>query len=59
MLEQWNMIDTGVCLNQVHSMPRRLAYVVENRDGHTKYKQILKGVLIFGTATFHILLYYK
>jgi len=36
VLEEWNSIDNEVCRNLVHSMPRRVAAVVEN-CGHTKY----------------------
>lgn len=37
VLEEWKGIDSEVCRNLVHSMPRRVAAVVENRGGHTKY----------------------
>ena len=35
--EEWSAIDSTVCSNLVHSMPRRVASVTDNGGGHIKY----------------------
>lgn len=37
VLEEWKKISPAVCANLVHSMPRRVAAVIANRGGPTKY----------------------
>ena len=37
ILEEWRKIDASVCLELVHSMPRRIDAVLRNKGGHTKY----------------------
>ncbi|CAI9567377.1 unnamed protein product [Staurois parvus] len=37
VLEKWKKIDVAICHQLVHSMSRRLAAVLTNHGGHTKY----------------------
>ena len=34
---EWKNIEPSTCTNLVHSMPRRLAAVINNQGSHTKY----------------------